>query len=99
MLKYKTGDTIRLVGTFRDWASTEDVATAALIDPDSVVVNIYKLNGVIVSEDNATVRDSVGVYHFDWTTPADSGEYVVEFYGVEDTLPIVNRTKILLAFA
>lgn len=55
---YDKGDVVRLTGTFTD-ASTPPV----LADPTTVVLRLRNPAGVTSTP--ATVKDSVGVYHYD----------------------------------
>lgn len=94
---YNAGDTVRLICTFTDWAPEGSVG--AVIDPSSVYVSTYYENKTLIAANQATVKDAVGVYHFDWTLPLTPGNYVAEFNGSYHGETIVERVRVSVKFA
>ncbi len=92
-----SGDTIRVKATFRDYAIPP--ATGALADPDSQETSwtVYNSEGTSI-ETGSGERDSLGVYHYDWTVPLDPGFYYFEFLGEFGSKPQLSRTKITVRF-
>jgi hypothetical protein len=62
---YAIGQVVHITGTIRDTAGT-------LYDPTDVVANITDAAGVTTT--NAATKDSVGVYHYDYT-PTVAGNF------------------------
>lgn len=85
------GSTLTLTATFRDGDST-------LVDPDSIVVDIYNEEGasVLGSTPSSEERVSVGVYSYVWV-PDVLGVLTVEFTGVfNDGDDIVLETTFII---
>ena len=93
---YPSGDTIKVRATFRDYAVAP--AVGSVVDPDTVEINIYDGDEVLLENipdgDPAIVRESAGVYSYDWILPEIDGNYYIEFYGVTDSKPAIRRHKI-----
>ena len=69
------GDTIRLKATFKDFSGT-------LVDLSAASLKVYDSTGTAVLTKALTdlTRESLGVYHYDWTTTT-IGDYIYEFAG------------------
>jgi hypothetical protein len=69
--------------------------TSDLLDPDSITITVAN-NGVLVNND-AMIKDSVGVYHYNWMANA-IGNYQVVYKAIDngkttiakDTVNITN---------
>lgn len=84
------GDTIRIPVTFYD-------LDVALADPTTVTVSFYDINKVQIGAAatlDAGNKDSVGVYHYDYTVPDGHSKIYYEFTGIMDTLPNIERGEI-----
>lgn len=70
----------RLLCTFNDFPDPGSLPgmLGALADPDAVVVTLRKPDGTSV--DNSPVRDSTGLYHFDFV-PDQVGIYYADWVG------------------
>lgn len=93
-----TGDTVRIRTTFNDFPSPSG-AEGPLIDPDAndADINIYNGELRLISTDNA-VRESLGVYIYDWTVPEQPGTYYVEVKGLFNGKVQINRKKYSVKF-
>lgn len=91
------GDTVRVKATFRDWAPANSVG--ALIDPDgqAATIAVYDSEMNQLETGNA-VRESVGSFYFDWTSPQDEGTFFFEFKGLFNTKPQIARHKFTVRF-
>ena len=81
MATYDKGDYVRLTGTWRDDAN-------ALVDPTTVTLKIQNPDGTITSityDSGAVVRDSVGVFHYDFL-PSTFGSYVYRWEGTGNAI-------------
>lgn len=83
MSNLKIGQTIRVTVRFADFDAVN--GTDELLDPDTVTAALYKYNSSssvfeLQSSLTPVVKDDVGVYHYDWTTP-DNGRYRILFTG------------------
>lgn len=87
-----TGDTIELEGTFTERVP-EGEPVGSVDDPDSnaCTISIYFEEKVI--QTGAGVRESTGIYTFDWTVPLLPGIYWVEFKGLFNGKPELRRKK------
>lgn len=92
-----TGDTVRIKATFRDWAP--EGQTGALVDPDASEASVTIYDGDLnVLTTGAAIRESLGVYYYDWTTPATEGNYFFEFKGMFSLKPQLTRQKFTIKF-
>lgn len=68
MKTYNVGQMVRITGTWKD-------NTGALIDPQTVAFSILLPDGSLVTKtyltDNEVAKDSVGIYHMDYTIVQD----------------------------
>ena len=92
-----TGDTVRVKAAFRDWAPTG--STGALIDPDgqAATITVYDSEGNQLSTGNS-IRESVGSYYYDWTSPVTEGVFYFEFKGLFSLAPQIARQKFTVRF-
>lgn len=74
MNDYTAGNLIRITVAFTA------VATTALIDPTTVILNLKSPDGTIQSLATSIVRDSVGTYHADFL-PTQVGIHIYEWEG------------------
>jgi hypothetical protein len=84
------GDTVRLKATFHDFAN------GALADPAAVTAKIYNSSQIELQTATA-VKESVGVYHYDYTSTA-KGVFFYEFSGQLEGTPAVRRDKLTVVF-
>jgi hypothetical protein len=96
-LIFNTGDTVRIMGTFNDWG-TPGGDLGDLIDPDTITINIRQSKAVAPTITATPTRDSLGVYYYDWDTPAENGYWVIEFVGVLDGHTMVSRQKVSVKY-
>lgn len=92
-----TGDTIRVVGTFRDYAPEGDLGDPIDPDDNDVTITIYDSSQSIVSTGTGT-RSDVGEFYYEWTAPLESGTYYVEFKAEVAGYPQLSRTKYRVRF-
>ena len=82
------GNTVRFRASFYNFADE-------LADPSDVTVNIYAHIHKTPIETGAPVKESTGVYYYDYTIPDDvDGDLVFEFIGTLEEKPTVARQKI-----
>lgn len=101
---YFTSDTIRVKVVFRDFALAP--AVGAVVDPDTVAVNLYNADEsileAIASGNSRIVKTAVGNYYFDWVLPSTAGTYYIEFKGVYNDPtqlePCITRKKVQVKF-
>lgn len=88
-----TGDTFRIIGSFRGLATPP--AVGPLVDPDDeeATVTVYNAEEVKIFEDVAS-KDVVGVYIYDYTAPIEEGQILVEVKGLLDGKPQLCRVKL-----
>lgn len=93
---YPTSDTIKLRASFRDYAVPP--ALGSLIDPDTLEVNTYDANEVLLVHvpdgSGDIVRESVGKFTYEWVLPTADGTYYIEFHGTVASKPIIRRKKV-----
>lgn len=80
MSDYEVGDTIRIRGTFRDWA--EEGQVGVIVDPTEVAVNIYNADRSVLQADLTAINEATGTYYYDWTLPDEPGTFYIEFTGL-----------------
>lgn len=92
-----TSDTIRIKGTFRDYAIPPAVGDE--IDPDDqeATYTAYDSYGTIL-ETGDCVREALGVYYYDYTTPADPAMITFEIRGLVSTKPQLSRVRLNVKF-
>lgn len=92
-----SGDTVRIKSTFRDYAVAP--AVGALADPDSSTATwtVYDSDMNVLAS-GAGVRESTGVYHYDYTTPTTPTVVVFEFKGLFSTKPQLSRVRLNVKF-
>lgn len=98
---YESGDTIRAVATFRDWAPVGELGD--IVDPTGVTVTVYDAEQTVVDkyiygEDDELTSQVAGVYNFDFIIPDAGGSYFIEFNGELDGKPTIVRAKIKSKF-
>jgi hypothetical protein len=83
-----TGNTVRLKASFYSFADE-------LADPSDVVINIYAHINKKLIQTGTPVKESTGVYYYDYTIPDDvDGDLVFEFIGTLEDMPTVARQRI-----
>lgn len=99
---YESGDTIRAVATFRNWAPEGTTGTA--VDPTNVSVTVYDADQTVIktyalgTDLEVTKPDATtGVYYFDFIIPS-AGTFYIEFKGELDGEPTLIREKIKAKF-
>lgn len=88
------GDTVRLTATFKNFAD-------ALTDPTAITVKFYDQSKAQIGAtitDGDIVKDSTGVYHYDYTIPDGYKKIYYEFCGTIDGKPSVERDIIQVTF-
>lgn len=106
-MAYESGDTIRALATFREWAA--EGTTGAAVDPSSVVVKTFDADGRDLATYTYGTDDEVGkvavhatrdvpYYFFDWVLPTEPGNYTVEFKGMIDGYPALIRQRVKVKF-
>lgn len=93
-----TGDTKKIKATFTSLVA-EDAPTGPPADPDSQACTFTVYNAderSILS--SAAVRESTGVFSFEWTAPVVAGTYWVEFKGLFNGKPELKRKKYSVKF-
>lgn len=73
------GGIVRIRVSFHDWAAIDDDG-GALVDPASVTGSI-KDSDLVTLSSFTPIRESLGVFYYDWT-PNALGDFYVEFLGV-----------------
>jgi hypothetical protein len=96
MASYKSGDTIRLLCTFKDFADQ-------LTDPSLINVKIYDQKYVVIETISVPLSSnkiSVGNYFYDYTIPsAYIGQTLYyEWYAEIGGLPSLNRNSFQVVF-
>ena len=88
-----TGDTVSATAEFRDIDN-------ALIDADSNIVNfnVYDADTHKLLETHVATRDSIGLYHYDYTIPSSEKSYYFEFEGLFGAKPQLQRIKVKASF-
>jgi len=78
------GNTVRLKAEFRDYDGKP-------VDPQNVKVIVYNQNKIPIFTEDA-VRESEGVYYYDYTITFDEGSPIAfEFNGSLDGHPVLGR--------
>lgn len=106
-MAYETGDTIRAIATFRDWAP--EGQTGSVVDPASVTATVYDAEGGVLKtfmhgtdaelgKETVHATRTVPFYYLDYVLPDEPGNYTIEFKGVVDGKPVLVRTKIKTKF-
>ncbi len=89
-----SGSTIRIQVTFKDFNDN-------LIDPSSTKLVIYDKTGKEISDYSPLVKDSLGIYHFDYTTPITikkDTQYYCEASGIIDDNTVLCRDTFTTQF-
>jgi len=93
---YLNGDTIMVRVTFRDYSTPPTVGDP--VDPDEISVKIYDAKKVLLRTvpdgDPTIIRNSTGVYSYEWTLPTTDGTYFIEFTGMFGTYPEIIRHQV-----
>lgn len=91
MTTYFTGDTVRFKSTFEDLDEN-------LVDADTnVTFKIYDTSEAVI--DTATaIRESLGVYYYDYTFSTTAGSWIVEMGGAFGTKPQLQRMSVKTKF-
>lgn len=93
MDEFTTGTTIRGKGTFKD------INTDALADPDTVIAKGYDNDRNVLFTNTANVvRESVGIFYYDWVLPLVEGNYYLELHGDMGAEPVIKRVKFKAKF-
>jgi hypothetical protein len=87
---YHKGNSIKLKCKFRDYNNE-------LVNPTSVYLTIYDLNGRILEENNVT-NNKGGYEYFFVFTPDDETIYVYEWRGVISGVVSLRRKKLEVRF-
>ena|ERR1051325_7832733 len=97
-MAFETGNTIKFFGKFRDWAP--EGTEGPLTDPDGsdVDVVLYNADKEQIGTGDSVIRDSTGVYHYEWTLPLEPGNYYIEFSGKIGGKEVLSREKIQVKF-
>lgn len=94
--KYDIGDLIRLSGSF----SNEE--TGEPVDPTTVTLLVRSPSDVLYTYTTEVVKDSVGEYHYDFSTVAitnvDSGTWHYRFEG-EGTAEVAEEKSFILRYS
>lgn len=88
-MAYLIGDTISLKVSFKD-------SVGVAIDVDSVDFTIYDQNRDVLETNSLTADDriNVGEYVYNYTIPDGEGPLIVEFKGMKDGSPTVERQQL-----
>lgn len=72
--EFFVGQDVRLKASFRETVGN------ALVDPATVTLRVREPSGTVNVYDDEVVRDSTGLYHFDYPTSV-AGRYTFRFEG------------------
>lgn len=91
MTTYFTGDTVRFKSTFEDLDEN-------LVDADgNVTFTIYDTSATVFATGTA-IRESLGVYYYDYTFSTTAGSWTVEMGGDFSTKPQLQRMSVKTKF-